>query len=104
MEDMTFDDPVEYTTNVTTTRKAWVFDTTGGAYNTTQVDDNIKDGDVLLVPSEKVAGFLDKAWPTAVTEESGDFHRYPDGLPEHLTLSAELAADVWNEYQDRNGT
>jgi hypothetical protein len=50
------------------------FDSTGEAYDTTQTDDSINDGDVLLIPSEDVAGFLFKAWPVAITPEHGAFH------------------------------
>ena len=47
----------------------------GTAYDETQTDDNIKDGDVLAVSSENVVGFLHEAWPLAVTVEPGEFHR-----------------------------
>jgi hypothetical protein len=50
------------------------FDSTGEAYDATQTDDSINDGDVLLIPSENVAGFLFKAWPVAITPEHGAFH------------------------------
>lgn len=50
------------------------FGSTGEAYDRTQYDDAIKVGDVLDVPSERVAGYLYSAWPTAVTSAAGDLH------------------------------
>jgi hypothetical protein len=50
------------------------FPSTGEAYNTSQWDSKITDGDVLFVPSEGVFGFLFEAWPIAVTVAHGEFH------------------------------
>lgn len=50
------------------------FDSTGEAYDASQTHDDIKDGDVLAVPSEQVVGILVQAWPTAVGERTGAFH------------------------------
>ena len=47
----------------------------GTGYDETQTRDDIKDGDVLAVTSEPVVGFLNEAWPVAVTSEPGEFHR-----------------------------
>jgi hypothetical protein len=52
----------------------WHFASTGEAYDATQTDERIKDGDVLVVASEEVVGFLLQAWPVAVTEARGHFH------------------------------
>jgi hypothetical protein len=54
------------------------FGSTGEAYDASQCDDNIKNGDVLIIPSERVAGVLVEAWPVAVTAECGHFHRFND--------------------------
>lgn len=54
-----------------------LFDSTSDAYNASQCDDNIKDGDVLVVPSEGVIGFMYGAWPIAVVyadDDPGAFH------------------------------
>lgn len=51
------------------------FGSTGEAYNRTQTDDKIKNGDTLHVPSEGVVGYLHDAWPTAVTKAHGEFHQ-----------------------------
>lgn len=64
------------------------FESTHEAYDASQIgewirDDNghlsqIKDGDVLVVPSEGIIGVLIEAWPTAVVwpdEDCGSFHR-----------------------------
>ncbi len=52
------------------------FNSTGEAYNRSQYDDSIKDGDVLHVPSEGVTGFLQDAWPIALHHNGspGEFH------------------------------
>ncbi|MET7495087.1 hypothetical protein [Streptomyces sp900116325] len=50
------------------------FDDTIEAYDATQCRDDIRDGDVLVVESEKVVGLLVEAWPIAITEVSGEFH------------------------------
>lgn len=60
--------------------KVHTFDSTSEAYNASQTDDNIKDGDVLSVPSEGVHGVLVKAWPVAATAEHGAFHQLKDGV------------------------
>lgn len=48
------------------------------AYDQTQVRDDIHDGDVLHIPSEKVAGFLLKVWPVAVSAQRGALHSLID--------------------------
>lgn len=55
------------------------FDSTEDAYTATQTRDDIRDGDVLVIPSERVAGFLLKAWPVAVTAQRGGLHGTTDG-------------------------
>jgi hypothetical protein len=52
------------------------FRSTGEAYDASQTDDTIKDGDVLHVPSEHVTGFLYQAWPMALSTEHGAFHTF----------------------------
>ena len=52
-----------------------MFPDTGTAYDTSQWNEDIHDGDVLIVPSEGVVGFMLSAWPIAVTEEPGYFHQ-----------------------------
>lgn len=56
------------------------FGSTGEAYNASQCRDEIKDGDVLSVPSERVVGVLIGAWPTAISEAAGEFHTPSDDL------------------------
>jgi hypothetical protein len=53
---------------------------TGEAYDLTQTDDTIKDGDVLIVGSEGVVGVMVGAWPTAATKAHGQFHGLADGF------------------------
>lgn len=59
-------------------RPAHEFESTGDGYDQTQCDDDIHDGDVLWVQSERVAGFLHEAWPIAVGENHGEFHAVKD--------------------------
>jgi hypothetical protein len=50
------------------------FADTREAYDATQCRSDIRDGDVLVVAPERVVGFLDAAWPVAITEAHGEFH------------------------------
>ncbi|MET7522581.1 hypothetical protein [Streptomyces sp900116325] len=77
------------------------FDDTIEAYDATQCRDDIRDGDVLVVESEKVVGFLVEAWPIAITEVSGEFHgltapvgEFKDG---RYLASAERAIELAGE-------
>lgn len=55
----------------------WIFTSrTDAAYDETQVNSDIKDGDVLIVPDQGVVGIMFKAWPTALTSENGHFHTF----------------------------
>lgn len=60
------------------TMKEHRFETSGEAYDACQCDDEIKDGDVLIVESERVVGIA-HTWPVAVTREHGALHRLADG-------------------------
>jgi len=53
-----------------------VFPDTVMCYNDTQVREDIKDGDVLVVPSDEIVGILVEAWPTAITAHYGELHRF----------------------------
>ncbi len=59
--------------------KVHEFGSTATAYTESQTTDEIKDGDVLSVPSEGVVGVMVSAWPTAVTESTGEFHELASG-------------------------
>ena len=61
--------------------KVWEFYTTGEAYNASQCRDEIKDGDILLVPNEAAAAVLVRAWPVAVSPKTAGeaFHTLEDG-------------------------
>ncbi|MFF3096775.1 hypothetical protein [Streptomyces cyaneofuscatus] len=52
------------------------FTSTSEAYDETQTRDDIRDGDVLVIESEKVVGFLRSAWPGAITTEHGELHTF----------------------------
>lgn len=64
------------------------FNSSSAAYDASQSRDDIRDGDVLAVPSEGVYAVLAGAWPVAVTEECGSFH--------HL----DHAGITWDELDD----
>jgi hypothetical protein len=62
------------------------FDSTTEAYNATQCYEEIRDGDVLLIESEKVIAIA-STWPFALTESFGELHvttanprTYQDGI------------------------
>ena len=54
------------------------FESTSDAYAAVNTDDDVHDGDVLVVESEHVVGVAVQAWPTAVTVEHGAFHTLND--------------------------
>lgn len=53
------------------------FASTGEAYDATQCDDEIRNGDVLVIVPEGVVGIAD-TWPFAVTKNFGELHRLHD--------------------------
>jgi hypothetical protein len=53
---------------------------TSEVYDETQTNDAIKMGDALVVPNERIVGFLLGAWPVAVTIEHGAFHQKTPGF------------------------
>lgn len=55
------------------TTRIHTFDSTQEAYDACQCDESIKDGDILLIPSEGVVG-LAGTWPVAVTVKYGELH------------------------------
>lgn len=78
-----------------------VFNYSGEAYDASQMRDQwfvdrmnedhglnwepIEDGDVLVAEHDRVVGYLYEAWPVAVTQNAGSFHRSerPGPMPEH---------------------
>lgn len=48
------------------------------AYGQTQWDDDIHDGDVLVVDKAGIYGFLLKAWPVAVVGDPQGWHAMTD--------------------------
>lgn len=51
----------------------FLFDSTSEAYDACQCDDEMVDGDCLVIKSEGVVGLV-WAWPVAVTEKVGSLH------------------------------
>ncbi|MEU6318074.1 hypothetical protein [Streptomyces sp. NPDC047009] len=71
---------------------------TAEAYDASQCRDDIRNGDVLVVEAEGVVGFLDEAWPVAITKTHGEFHGLKLPAREHhdgrFTASAEIAERI----------
>jgi len=65
-----------------------VFPDTVMCYNDTQVREDIKDGDVLVVPSDEIVGILVEAWPTAITAHYGELHRFRAVVHENRCVAA----------------
>jgi hypothetical protein len=67
------------------------FDSTGDAYDATQCDDSIENGDALVIETEGVVG-LAWVWPVAVTVNAGDLHAV-DGSAARTVVDAGWSAD-----------
>jgi len=76
------------------------FDSTGEAYDASQCDDDISDGDVLVVPSESVVGVLIQAWPCAVGTLHGEFHT---AGPELDWSAVEQTSGKLHDYSESYG-
>lgn len=53
--------------------------TTGRAYDACQTCEEISNGDLLLIPGERVIGIA-WTWPIALTEEPGKLHQPKEGM------------------------
>ncbi len=60
------------------TQAVHIFYSTDDAYDACQTDENIKTGDILFIPSEKVIG-LAWTWPIAVSRQHGNLHTTKTG-------------------------
>ena len=66
------------------------FGSTEEAYNACQCDETIVDGDLLVVPREKIVG-LAWTWPLAITTNYGEFHTLAvGGCADHLLKDAHI--------------
>ncbi|MFI5783952.1 hypothetical protein [Nocardia sp. NPDC051570] len=86
-----------------------IFTSTGEAYDHTQWRLDIKNGDILLVPSERIAGWREGAWPVAATDEAGQFHRLKDRVSSEATADdarllgmAHQAREALRDYLDED--
>lgn len=70
------------------------FHSSGEAYDATQCNEEIKNGDVLVIPSEKVIGVA-YTWPIAVTKEHGAFHSFEDGSDFYNFEDGKLLDGSW---------
>ncbi|TPL42589.1 hypothetical protein [Mesorhizobium sp. B2-4-5] len=84
------------------TIKVHFFDSTGEAYDATQCDETIQNGDVLIIPDEKVVGLAD-TWPVAVTKQAGHLHSLADGNFEtyHHEFGKDAGKRVFTDVQIR---
>lgn len=71
------------------------FDSTGEAYNATQIDKTIKAGDTLVIKNEQVVGVA-HTWPIAITQESGNLHVLADGYNKPEDVSDEQMKAAYN--------
>lgn len=78
------------------------YDDTEYVYGVTQTNDSIKDGDILVVPSEEVVGIMMSAWPTAITVERGAFHSIdPNYVAEGQQVPlAGSSGEAWRTIDD----
>jgi len=72
--------------------RIFTFDNTSEAYDETQTNEDISDGDILVVPSENVVGYLVEAWPVTVTRERGAFHSWKEFGPDEEYAGAHATA------------
>lgn len=70
-----------------------VYNTTAYAYNETQTNEEIHDGDVIVAEHEQAIAILDLAWPFAVTEAHGEFHG-PPNTSAHLVRDGDFTASL----------
>lgn len=69
------------------------FGDTGQAYDACQCCDFIKDGDLLVIESERVVGVAD-TWPFAVTKACGKLHEVlPNTTDEELAIAAGIPVE-----------
>jgi hypothetical protein len=68
------------------------FYSTGEAYDATQCDETIKNGDVLVCDRERVIG-LAWTWPMAVTVDAGQLHTARTMGIEHLLTDANISVE-----------
>ena len=75
------------------------FSSTSEAYSASQTREDIHDGDVLAVISERVVGILVDAWPTAISEAHGEFHRLdPDVSWDHVPRTSWGDTPIFSDY------
>lgn len=72
--------------------KVHIFDTTDDAYDACQTDETIRDGDVLVIPGERVVGIA-CTWPFACTTERGALHKADRPMLKKFNAAAATVAD-----------
>ena len=86
----------EYGMHMVDDVRVWTFANSGDAYDMTQCDEDLKTGDVLLIPSEKVVG-ITYTWPLAITKEMGPLH----GVEEGHKIEDLLPSDTDKDYLNK---
>tara|TARA_Y100000389_G_C17333448_1_gene449354 strand:+ start:246 stop:620 length:375 start_codon:yes stop_codon:yes gene_type:complete len=99
----------EYGMHMVDDVRVWTFTSSGRAYDMTQCDDDLKNGDVLLIPSEKVVG-ITNTWPFAITKKLGQLHGVKEGFkiedlfsgdidPDYLHKALKVARSLATSYE-----
>ncbi len=69
------------------------YDNTVDAYDYCQCDDDLNDGDILHIPSEKVVGIV-STWPMAITKEYGSLHTATPGKLKNVLIEPYVGSCV----------
>ncbi len=84
-----------------------LFNSTGEAYDATQCSEEVRDGHILLIPSEQVVG-LAHTWPVAITKSFGKLHTFANNqrsvalqpfMPQQLNNAMDLAQALGYELR-----
>lgn len=77
--------------------KAHCFSDAREAYDQSQCDDSISDGDLLIIPESKTVGILYEAWPVEVSGDTDEvFHLPADNDWEMFLLKNPRYQDAYN--------
>ncbi|MEU9576281.1 hypothetical protein [Streptomyces chilikensis] len=86
----------------TATPTVHTFDDTREAYDAVQCDGDIRDGDVLVIPSERVVAIVYlRIYPVALTVEHGELHQFECAIREIEEAGEYEAAIAAAEEQAR---
>lgn len=80
-------------------QRTHTFGSSAEAYDASQCRDDIRDGDVLVIPSEGIVAILNRAWPAALTTAHGELHtltagRYKASVEAAMQAAARLDVEL----------